>query len=96
MLLMSGRTGKVLRWLDVPEKKETYYSPQIYLQVDGTRIVLFGTGGETHGGSLWVITLDHLRQGRIDMVSPHGAPQTGQDRYGESLRSTSDRAGSIW
>ena len=30
------------------------------------------------------------------MVSPHGAPQTGQDRYGESSRSASNRAGSIW
>ena len=69
MLLMSGRTGKVLRWMGVPEGRESYYSPQIYLQLDGTKIVLFGTGGETHGGSLWAITLEHLKQGRVNMVS---------------------------
>ncbi|XP_076457343.1 uncharacterized protein LOC143291388 [Babylonia areolata] len=66
--LMSGRTGRVLRWMVVPEGQESYYSPQVYRQADGTQVVLFGTGGETHGGSLWVITLDHLKEGRIDMA----------------------------
>ncbi|KAL8612256.1 hypothetical protein ACOMHN_038168 [Nucella lapillus] len=68
VVLMNGRTGKVLRWMVVPEGKETYYSPQVYQQADGTQVVLFGTGGETHGGSLWVITLKHLKAGRIDMA----------------------------
>lgn len=66
---MSGRTGRVLRWVGVPDNKETYYSPQVYLQSDGTPMVLFGTGGETHGGSLWVISVDHLLKGQIMKVS---------------------------
>ncbi|PVD27593.1 hypothetical protein C0Q70_12757 [Pomacea canaliculata] len=65
LLVMSGRTGRVLRWVGVPDNKETYYSPQVYLQSDGTPMVLFGTGGETHGGSLWVISVDHLLKGQI-------------------------------
>ena len=31
-------------------------------------MVLFGTGGETHGGSLWRITLHDLINGDIDKV----------------------------
>ncbi|ESP00009.1 hypothetical protein LOTGIDRAFT_113097 [Lottia gigantea] len=65
IMLFSGKTGQVIKTIGVPDKKESYYSPQIYSQKDGTQIVLFGTGGETHGGSLWRITLNHLIKGQI-------------------------------
>ena len=42
-------------------------------------------------GSIWRVLTDDLKQARIDMVSPHGAPLTGHDRYGESSRSASNR-----
>lgn len=35
----------------------------------GSKIVLFGTGGETHGGSLWCIKLKHLLNGEVSLVS---------------------------
>ncbi|XP_053408776.1 uncharacterized protein LOC123561870 [Mercenaria mercenaria] len=63
---MSGKTGKVISWKGVPDGRESYYSPQVYTWLDGTQLVLFGTGGETHGGSLWVIKLDDLIKGDID------------------------------
>ncbi|XP_053372852.1 uncharacterized protein LOC128546395 [Mercenaria mercenaria] len=66
VLLMSGKTGKVISWKGVPDGRESYYSPQVYMWLDGTQLVLFGTGGETHGGSLWVIKLDDLIKGDID------------------------------
>ncbi|KAK6165207.1 hypothetical protein SNE40_023561 [Patella caerulea] len=69
LMFFSGKTGKVLRELGVPDNKEAYYSPQIYLQEDGTEIVLFGTGGETHGGSLWAIGLHDLQKGHIDKAA---------------------------
>ncbi|XP_048257876.1 uncharacterized protein LOC124125677 isoform X2 [Haliotis rufescens] len=65
LIFFSGRTGEVLRWVGVPDQRETYYSPQVYTQLDGTQIVLFGTGGETHAGSLWRITLNHLFKGQV-------------------------------
>lgn len=68
ILLMSGRTGHVITWKGVPDGRESYYSPQVYTWLDGTQLVLFGTGGETHGGSLWVIKLDDLIKGDIDKV----------------------------
>ncbi|KAL4229159.1 hypothetical protein ACF0H5_012197 [Mactra antiquata] len=66
VMLMSGRTGEVISWYGVPDERESYYSPQIHQWSDGTKFVLFGTGGETHGGSLWVIKLDDLIQGHMD------------------------------
>ena len=67
-MLMSGKTGKVISWKGVPDDRESYYSPQVYTGLDGIQMVLFGTGGETHGGSLWVIKLDDLIKGDIHKV----------------------------
>eukprot|EP00058_Branchiostoma_floridae_P017038 XP_002602526.1 hypothetical protein BRAFLDRAFT_93831 [Branchiostoma floridae] len=66
LLILSGKDGKVLRWAEVPDRRETYYSPQVYTRQDGRLTVLFGTGGETHPGSLWRISLDDLYEGNMD------------------------------
>ena len=58
----------MLQWVDVPDGRESYYSPVLYTRRDGTDVVLFGTGGETHPGSLWYIALDDLYHGDIDKV----------------------------
>lgn len=68
ILLMSGSSGHVINWVGVPDDKESYYSPQLYTLPDGTQLVLFGTGGETHGGSLWVVKLVDLMRGDISKV----------------------------
>lgn len=65
LLIVSGRSGRVLRWVPVPDRRESYYSPQLLLYPDGTELVLFGTGGETHGGSLWRLRLRDLLEGRM-------------------------------
>ena len=62
-MLMDGRTGKVLQTIPVPDGQESYYSPQIHVTTDGTQLVLFGTGGETHAGGFWYIKLDDLYRG---------------------------------
>ncbi|GFT02758.1 uncharacterized protein TNCV_879611 [Trichonephila clavipes] len=68
LMVVSGKTGRVLKWVQVPDEKESYYSPQILTHPDGSKLLLFGTGGETHGGSLWVIKLNHLLTGEISMA----------------------------
>ena len=50
VLLVSGRTGHVIRWVGVPDNRESYYSPQIITHLDQVPVLLFGTGGETHNG----------------------------------------------
>ncbi|XP_022252488.1 uncharacterized protein LOC106468446 isoform X1 [Limulus polyphemus] len=66
LLVISGRNGQVVQWVEVPDKKESYYSPQILTHPDGSQLVMFGTGGETHGGSLWYISLADLLNGHIE------------------------------
>lgn len=66
--MVSGRDGTVIQQLVVPDARESYYSPVIYSKKNGAKTVLFGTGGETHAGALWVIDLDDLLAGNIDKV----------------------------
>lgn len=69
ILIISGKTGTVLRWTGLPDHRESYYSPQLLTQVDGSQVLLFGTGGETHNGSLWRIDVTSLLKGRIERVN---------------------------
>lgn len=69
LLVVSGRDGRVVQQATVPDGQESYYSPVIYRRKDESRVVLFGTGGETHAGSLWVVELKDLLAGKIDRVS---------------------------
>ena len=70
ILLLSGKTGKVLRWMETPNGEESYFSPVVYTLSNGTEMVVFGTGGETHGGALYVIQLLHLYLGKMESARP--------------------------
>ena len=65
-MIFSGKTGEVLTWARTPDERETYFSPVIYTKKDGFELVLFGTGGETHPGGLWVVSLLDLFDGLIE------------------------------
>lgn len=66
IILFSGKNGQVLRWQNVPDKCETYFSPVVYSTRNGTEVALFGTGGETHPGSLWAVDIMRLYNGQIN------------------------------
>ncbi|GFR94558.1 PQQ-like domain containing protein [Elysia marginata] len=66
ILLVSGRTGHVLRWVGVPDNRESYYSPQITTRLGQVAVLLFGTGGETHNGSLWEVEVKSLVEGHVE------------------------------
>lgn len=66
LMVISARTGRILSWNYVPDNAESYYSPQLLVHPDGTLLVMFGTGGETHPGGLYVVSLDGLLRGQLD------------------------------
>jgi len=68
LLVISGRDGRVIRQMTVPDAKESYYSPVIYTKKGGLAVVVFGTGGETHAGALWVIGLVDILAGNMNEV----------------------------
>lgn len=58
VLLVSARTGKLLNLSIVPDRMESYYSPQLLKRSSKEEYVLIGTGGETHGGGLYAFDLN--------------------------------------
>lgn len=57
LILFSGRTGKLLRWMATPDRRESYYPPQVTTGPDGRKIIIYGTGGNMNNGALYAISL---------------------------------------
>ncbi|TRY71775.1 hypothetical protein TCAL_12171 [Tigriopus californicus] len=68
LILFSGNNGTVLRWMQTPDRKESYYPPQILTWADGEQFVLFGTGGNSRAGALYVISLLDLYKRNISQA----------------------------
>ncbi|MDX2284861.1 MAG: PQQ-binding-like beta-propeller repeat protein [Bacteroidia bacterium] len=64
LLILSSATGRILAADTMPDGKESYLSPLVFDFGSGLT-VLFGTGGETVGGSLYAVPLSALRAGSI-------------------------------
>lgn len=61
IMIVSGKEGKLLKKLRIPDNKETYMSPVIHnFKNDNDPFVLVGTGGETTRGGFWAIRLSGL------------------------------------
>ncbi|KAJ6221142.1 hypothetical protein RDWZM_006954 [Blomia tropicalis] len=66
LMVISAKTGQILSWSYVPDNSESYYSPQMLVHPDGTMLIMYGTGGETHPGGLYVVSLDALLNGQME------------------------------
>jgi len=64
LVILSTRDGSVLAKASMPDKKETYMSVTA-LPVGRDYLVVFGTGGETIGGNLFVTPLSSVLEGDL-------------------------------
>lgn len=70
VMLYSGRTGLIIgKELILPESKETYMSPVLLTQQDGSSYLLIGSGGETILGNLYIISLPDFFNAIVQNVS---------------------------
>ncbi|XP_030750099.1 uncharacterized protein LOC115877888 [Sitophilus oryzae] len=75
IILLSGKTGRELKRLSVPNGSKTFYMPQIFKQNSTTTMVLYGTGSPNTPGKLRVISLDS-----IDFL-PNKSTTVYEDKY---------------
>lgn len=69
-LVLSGKSGKIISNVEVPDGRETYMSVVCYrIKDSGNLTVLFGTGGETIGGHLYRTTLRDIIHGDISTAT---------------------------
>lgn len=69
LMALSSIDGNILQMDTMPDGKETYHSPLVvdFLQ-NGDWQLLFGSGGETVGGSYWRVSLaDFMNRGLADV-----------------------------
>ncbi len=66
LMVIDPVDGELLASAEMPDGKETYMSPLVYdFFRDGKLDVIFGTGGEAIGGSLFRASLAHLMAGDL-------------------------------
>jgi outer membrane protein assembly factor BamB len=95
LVVISSKDGTLLAKAPSPDKKEIYMSVSAILTEDGKDYkVIFGTGGETVGGHLYVTTLSDILKGditnaRLLDTSPNNgfiAPAVWVDITGDSVK----------
>lgn len=61
LMIISGATGEIIALDTMPDGKETYFSPVLVnLPGQDHKMILFGSGGETISGHLFVVSLADL------------------------------------
>lgn len=66
LLLIDSKNGDILAAAVMPDSMETYMSPLVYdFDGDGAMEIVFGSGGETLGGSLYKAPLSPLKSGDL-------------------------------
>ena len=83
LAIIDSQNGKIIAADTMPDGAETYMSPVVF-QKNNTTNIVYGSGGETFGGSLFLTSLDNLMNNDIsesiilDQKDGHGfiAPPT--------------------
>ena len=70
LITINSRNGKILSFAEMPDDKEIYMSVTISPTPDGSdHEIVFGTGGETVGGNLFVDRLSNLQGNQLANLS---------------------------
>ena len=65
LIIFDGQNGTIYKWMQTPDRRESYYPPQILTSSSGEKQILFGTGGNTRPGSLYVISFKDLLERKL-------------------------------
>jgi outer membrane protein assembly factor BamB len=66
LLVLSGSSGQILGLAEMPDGREIYMSINVMQRPDGSdHDIVFGTGGETIGGNLYLGTLSMVLEGDL-------------------------------
>ena len=77
LVVISGADGTIMTAHLSPDRAEMYTAPVVYERPGGGEWVVFGTGGETHGGAAWRAPVASLLDGtfprRVERLITPGA-----------------------
>ncbi|XP_025096989.1 protein FAM234B-like [Pomacea canaliculata] len=82
IIFLSGATGRPLgKYMELPQEKETFLSPQAYRTADGSLYFFLGSGGETTAGDFMVISYPDLHHNIMGSNTTLSVPGTNGSRY---------------
>lgn len=61
LMLMDNKTGNILAADTMPDGQESYMSPLYFEQPDNKSWIVFGSGGETMNGNLYITSFEDLK-----------------------------------
>ncbi len=104
LMVVNSLTGQVIAKAVVPDSAETYCSPIVVdVQGNGVKLVLYGTGGETLGGSFWACPLSDLLNNtltpsiqlatdpNLGFIAPASIYKTNNNQYNIYIQSYSGK-----
>ncbi len=65
LMIIDPLNGNILFSDIMPDRKESYMPPLFFRQADGKEWLIFGTGGETIGGNLYITEFDNLKNRKL-------------------------------
>ena len=68
LIIFDGQNGTIYKWMQTPDRRESYYPPQILTGPSGEKQILFGTGGNTRSGSLYIISFKDLLDRKLQVI----------------------------
>ena len=104
LMVINALNGNLLAKAVVPDSAETYCSPLVVdIQGNGVQWVLYGTGGETLGGSFWACPLSALLNNTLSpsialaqdpnfgFIAPASVYKTNNNQYNIYIQSYSGK-----
>lgn len=69
LMVISSQNGQILAEAPMPDGGETYMSVAVIATKDGKHKIIFGSGGETIGGALYVASLQEVLDGNLSKAT---------------------------
>jgi len=67
LVVLNSQNGEIIQMAPMPDGKETYMSISVLRNAPSySKSIIFGTGGETVGGSLYVASMDDVMSGSLE------------------------------
>jgi outer membrane protein assembly factor BamB len=69
VLIISGRSGNVIRSINLPDSEQLFIAPQIMVHPDGENIFILATSSQQEAGGLYIVSQANIFYG--DLVCNH-------------------------
>lgn len=71
VLIISGRSGDIIRKVNLPDTEQLFIAPQIMVQSDGENIFVLATSSQQQAGGLYIVSQANMFYGDLQLRKLH-------------------------